>query len=149
MGGASTGRTGRKSRQDIRAELDAALKQTIRPCTELDKVAIPKREEILGQWFLESDLGFIFAPRGLGKTWLAMAIASAIANGGQCGPWVAPVARKVLYVDGEMPYDAFKTRSKGLEGNGNLRVLHHEALFHLSGKTLNLADPTTQEALTA
>lgn len=149
VGGKSTGRSGKKSKPDIRVELDAALKQTIRPCTELDKVAIPTREEILGQWFLEGDLGFIFASRGLGKTWLTMAIASAIGNGGQCGAWVAPVARKILYVDGEMPYDAFITRSKGLEGNSNLLVLHHEALFHLTGKTLNLADPTTQEALTA
>ena len=48
-----------------------------------------------------------------------------------------------------MPYDSFVARSKGLEGNSNLCVLHHEALFHLAGRTLNLADPTTQVALTA
>ena len=103
----------------------------------------------MDQWFFEGDLGFIFAPRGLGKTWIAMAISSAIANGGQCGPWPAHGERNVLYVDGEMPYDSFSLRSKGLEANHNLYVLHHEALFHLAGKVLNLADPITQEVLTA
>ena len=45
--------------------------------------------------------------------------------------------------------DDFIFRSKGLECNGSLSVLHHEALFHLTGKVLNLADSITQESLTA
>jgi hypothetical protein len=140
---------GKKKKRDPRAELEVALRKTICSCTELDAVNIPARSAILGDWFLEGDLGFIFAFRGTGKTFMALAMSSAIANGGACGPWNANGCRKVLYVDGEMPCDDFIFRSKGLEGNGNLFVLHHEALFHLSGKVLNLADSITQETLTA
>ena len=57
--------------------------------------------------------------------------------------------RRVLYVDGEMPCEALCERIKGLDGEENLAVLNHEALFHLSGKVLNLANPVTQEALLA
>ena len=139
----------KKKKPDTRAELEAALKKTICSCTDLDTVNIPSRSPILGQWFFEGDLGFIFAFRGTGKTFIALAMSSAIANAGQCGPWRANEKRKVLYVDGEMPFDEFLFRSKGLECNGNLSVLHHEALFHLTGKVLNLADSITQETLTA
>jgi RecA-family ATPase len=134
---------------DMRAELEDAFKKTICSCTELNGIGIPSRAPILDQWFFEGDLGFIFAFRGTGKTFLAMAMSSAIANGGRCGPWQANGARKVLYIDGEMPCDDFIFRSNGLECNGNLSVLHHEALFHLTGKVLNLADSITQESLTA
>jgi AAA domain len=140
---------GKKKKPDPRAELEAAFKKTICSCTELDTVNIPARSAILGDWFLEGDLGFIFAFRGTGKTFMALAMSSAMTNGGECGPWCAKETRKVLYIDGEMPYDDFRFRSKGLECNGNLSVLHHEVLFHLTGKVLNLADPITQEMLTA
>jgi hypothetical protein len=139
----------KEKKPDARAEIEAALKAGILPCTELAALGIPTRELILGDWFLEGDLGFIFALRGLGKTWLALAMATAIATGGKCGPWQASGPRRVLYADGEMPCEALCERIKGLDGNENLTVLNHEALFHRSGKVLNLADPVTQEALTA
>ena len=121
-----------------RAEMDAALKTSIRPCTMLAELAIAPRERVLGDWFKEADLGFIFAPRGLGKTWLSLAMATAIADGRECGPWRAAVARRVLYVDGEMPCESLGERIAGMGGVENLAVLNHEALFHLSGKVLNL-----------
>ena len=58
-------------------------------------------------------------------------------------------SRRVLYVDGEMPCEALCERIKGLGDDENLAVLNHEALFHISGKVLNLADPVTQDVLTA
>jgi RecA-family ATPase len=72
------------------------------------------RKKLLGDWFCEGDLGFIFAFRGVGKTWLAMAIAHALSKGGKLGDWQAPEPVKVLYVDGEMPADLMRDRSKGL-----------------------------------
>jgi hypothetical protein len=129
-------------------ELATAFKKSIRPCTELSTLGIPTRENILGGWFMEGDLGFIFAPRGLGKTWLALGIATAISSSGKCGPWQANGANRVLYVDGEMPCESLGERIQGMGGTENLTVLSHEALFHLTGNVLNLANPTTQDALT-
>ena len=127
---------------------NGSLASAIRPCTELHDLPIPKREAILGDWFKQGDLGFVFAPRGLGKTWLSLGIATAISSGSKCGPWAALSARKVLYVDGEMPCESIRERTEGMGGTENLTVLNHEALFHLTGKSLNLADLTTQNALT-
>src|SRR6516165_2434657 len=62
---------------------------------ELGKIQIKPRAKVLGEWFREADLGFIFAPRGVGKTWLAMAMATAIAKGQKVGPWEAVEARPV------------------------------------------------------
>jgi putative DNA primase/helicase len=139
----------RQKKPDARAEIEAALRAGILPCTKLAALGIPPRERLLGEWFLEGDLGFIFAPRGLGKTWQALAMATAIAAGGKCGPWEANGSRRVPYVDGEMPCEALCERIEGLGDDENLTVLNHEALFHISGKVLNLADPVTQDVLTA
>ena len=75
-------------------------------------------------------------------------MAVAIASGRECGPWVGAGARRVLYVDGEMPCESISARIAGMGSVENLAVLNHEALFHLSGKVLNLADPAMQAALT-
>jgi hypothetical protein len=48
-----------------------------------------------------------------------------------------------------MPCEALYERIEGLGGVENLAVLNHEALFHRSGKVLNLADPVMQDVLTA
>lgn len=124
------------------------LSKAIRPSTELKELQIPSRERLLGDWFMECDLGFIFAPRGLGKTWLVLAVAAALSNGSDCGPWRRGAKVRVLYVDGEMPCESIRERIEGLDGAENLMVLNHEALFHLAEKTLNLADIGIQEALT-
>lgn len=128
--------------------LFAALARSIRPCTTLSALGIPARQRILGDWFMEGDLGFIYAPRGIGKTWMSLELAIAIAEGRDCGPWRSGGARRVLYVDGEMPCEAIGGRIAGMGGGSNLAVLNHEALFHLEGYTLNFADPLAQSALT-
>ena len=137
-----------KPQKQAARNLEEALRKSIVPCTELANLNIPKREKVLGDWFLEGDLGFIFAQRGLGKTWLSLAIARAVASGTACGPWKANGARKTLYVDGEMPVEAIQERIQGMGADENLMVLNHETLFHFGNKTLNLADPATREALT-
>lgn len=133
---------------DAGVDLAEAFRKSTKPCMELGGLGIPPRERVLGDWFMEGDLGFIFAPRGLGKTWLSLAMSSAISGGRDCGPWRAGQPRKVLYVDGEMPCESLGQRIAGMEGGENLAVLNHEALFHLSGKVLNLANMAAQDVLT-
>ncbi|MCE0521567.1 MAG: AAA family ATPase [Methylacidiphilales bacterium] len=135
---------------DKAAEWIAALGRAVLTPTEIGKLNLPKRQPVLGTWFLEGDLGFIYGPRGLGKTWLAMLMARAISDGKSIGPWTAPEARKVLYVDGEMAVDASLERAEQLRqgDDGNFLLLHHEPLFHLTGKVLNLTTLEAQTALT-
>ena len=73
---------------------------------DLEAMQVPKRTRLLDRWLCAADLGYIFAPRGVGKTWLAMALPSAISQGNSLGQWQAgEQACSVLYVDGEMPLE--------------------------------------------
>jgi hypothetical protein len=68
------------------------------------------------------------------------------------GPWRVQSPVKVLYVDGEMPPDLIRNRMQGLEPklkpNQNLAILHHELLFDASGRSMNIAHPDLQMAIT-
>lgn len=61
------------------------------------------RTPILKPFLHSQDLCMVFAPRGVGKTHLCLAMAYVIATGGQIATWEAPEPRKVLYLDGELP----------------------------------------------
>jgi hypothetical protein len=119
--------------------------------SEAAKLNMPKRAPILGKWFCTGDLGFIYGPRGLGKTWMAMYIARALSEGKPVGPWQTAKALRTMYVDGEMAYDASFERAHQLMPmeKENFLIWHHEAVFHLAGKALNLTSMEAQAALTA
>jgi hypothetical protein len=127
-----------------------ALNESVVTAVELHDLELAPREKLLGDWFCEGDCGFLFAFRGTGKTWLALAMAQALSTGGKLGDWKAPAPVKVLYVDGEMPPDLMRDRCEGLEArNDNLQFLNHEILFERTGKVLNIADSEAQRAITA
>ena len=134
---------------DPAAEWFAALSLATLPAAELRALKLPERRRLLGDWFCEGDLGFVFAARGAGKTWWALHLAVAIAEGGTMGEWQVPEAVPVLYVDGEMPPDLLRQREEGLSrcADGRLFVLSHAVLFERAGCALNIADPTVQDAL--
>ena len=71
---------------------------------------LPPREQILSPWLLTQSLSMIYSWRGVGKTHVALGIAYAIASGGSFLGWKAGKARKVLYIDGEMPGSALQDR---------------------------------------
>lgn len=52
----------------------------------------------------------LFAERGIGKTWIGLNIAHAVAGGGQFLRWSASLPRRVVYIDGEMPASVLKDR---------------------------------------
>lgn len=115
---------------------------------QLSDLVISTRVPMIDQWCLSGDLGFIFAPRGVGKTWLGMHIAKCLALGRDCGPWKIKGSHKVLYLDGEMAAADIKTRDFSLgEPTENLSYINHEILFERTGKTMNLADPEFQNAV--
>jgi len=72
--------------------------------------AFPPRELVLGPWLPAKGLVMIFAPRGIGKTWVSLNIAWAVATGGDFLGWSAPKPRRVLYIDGEMPGGTLQER---------------------------------------
>jgi hypothetical protein len=127
--------------------LEALLKGAV-PFPKLKEVGIPPRRPIIGDWFCESDLGFVYAPRGLGKTWFALGLGAAIACRSEFGPWKVHGNAPVLYMDGEMPCQSLQERLEGLGGDDDLIVLNHESLFHLTGRVLNLTDRKVQQAIT-
>ncbi len=75
----------------------------------LDAVAFLSRqfdpvEQVLGPFLPTQGLCMVHAPRGTGKTHVAMGIACAVAAGATfLDRWVAPAPRRVLFIDGEMP----------------------------------------------
>lgn len=75
---------------------------------------LPKRKFILGPILQQQGLAMIHAPRGIGKTHVALGIALAVATGGMFLRWIAPEPRRVLYLDGEMPASAMQSRIKGM-----------------------------------
>jgi len=126
------------------------IRQGVCSAKDLLTMAVKPRAKLLDQWFCEGDLGLIFAPRGVGKTWFVMAMSTAIVQGSAFGPWQASSKFPVLIIDGEMPCELTKQRTQGLQpGNENLLFLNHEILFDRSGISLNLATQQTQEAITA
>ena len=117
---------------------------------ELQTMELPHHPLLLDRWFAEADLGFVFAARGVGKTHLCLGLARALSEGSSVGPWSAHCAVPVLYLDGEMNAEQIRARDAALaKGTGLLDYLNHELLFERTEKTLNLARPEQQAALTA
>lgn len=71
---------------------------------------IPPRRVLLDPWLPEQGLTMIFAKRGIGKTFVALSVAYAIACGDKVLKWKAEKPRRVLYVDGEMPAATMQER---------------------------------------
>lgn len=116
---------------------------------ELEKITIMPRPKLMGEWFREGDLGFIYGERGNGKTWLTEAVAVSLSTGKALAQWEVPHAVQVLYLDGEMPQEDSRARIVGMgKGNKNLFILHHERLFDITGCQMNLAEPLCQRVVT-
>jgi putative DNA primase/helicase len=125
-----------------------ALSESVITSSELHGLKLTPRKKLLGDWFCEGDCGFVFAFRGVGKTWLAVAMAKTIASGGMLGDWEAHEPVKTLYVDSEMPADLMRQRSIGLGTDDNFQIINHDILFERTGKILNIASPDIQDAIT-
>ena len=118
---------------------------------DLASLPIEPRPTQMGSWMKRADLGMIYAARGVGKTWMSMMLAHALADGDGLGEWAAGEkgSLSVLYVDGEMNLEDSVEREKTIRqmmgGGASPVFLHHEALP--DGHCFNLADPEQQESL--
>jgi hypothetical protein len=71
---------------------------------------LPPRKWLLEAILQEKDIAMVYAWRGTGKTWFLLQLAYALCSGGPCLRWKAPKARRVLYIDGEMPLKTMQDR---------------------------------------
>jgi len=70
----------------------------------------PARGSVLSPVIPTQGLVLLYASRGIGKTFVGLSIAYAVASGQSVMRWTAPSARRVLYLDGEMPANVMKER---------------------------------------
>ena len=117
---------------------------------KLAGLEIPTRPALLGNWLKEGDLAYVFAPRGVGKSWLAALIGQAVAEGQGLGRWAAGEGpRPVFYADCEMNLPDLKERFAKLRlDSENFTLLSNEYLFQQEVESINIADPGHQEAIT-
>src|SRR6185369_3102076 len=78
--------------------------QCFQPVSLQDFLALelPPREMLLAPILPERSLSMLYAPRGIGKSWLGLTIGLAVSSGSPVLQWTAPGPRRVLFVDGEM-----------------------------------------------
>jgi len=86
--------------------------------SELVALEIPARNPILTEngnvLFYQGSINQILAWRGVGKTCFALGLAGALATGGQILDFRADGARRVLYIDGELPKKQLQERVQSL-----------------------------------
>jgi AAA domain len=138
-----------EDKQSDAEKIRKAIEASLCSGSKLLEVQLPERAKVIDEWFREGDYGLLFGPRGLGKSWIGLGLAVAIATRGSFGPFVSNVAWPVLHVDGEMVLSVIRERIIALYGScpKNLHVLSHEMLFHAGQATLNLAHIDHQDAV--
>ena len=72
------------------------------------------REMVLAPILPAQGLAMLYSRRGVGKTYLTLAIAHAVARGGSFLRWSAPRSRRVLFVDGELPASVLQQRLRAI-----------------------------------
>lgn len=108
------------------------------------------RRQLLTPVIQEGGLVWLYAREKVGKTWLALSIAQAVSLGEKLGPWQAPEAASVLYIDGEMhPDDLQAAIGKVTRGQGNQATVSFDALCAKKTKrgVINLMDPDWQDEI--
>jgi hypothetical protein len=78
--------------------------------TELLRLNVKEREMVLHPFLPTQGLAMLYSQRGVGKTFISLGISVAVASGTAFLKWAAPRARRVLYVDGEMPCATLRDR---------------------------------------
>jgi len=124
------------------------LERAATPGRAFFAMEFPDRPRVVGDWFRDGDLGYIFAPRGVGKTWFAHALIAALTTGDNFGPFEVPARVKVGLLDGEMPPDAVRDRLVSLGADpDHIVLLHHQMLWDEAETSFQLGDAEQREAI--
>lgn len=81
---------------------------------EMNEQEFTMPEMLMRPWLRVGDRAMLHAAPGLGKSWLAMAIAMVVAGGGQLMDWSVDKPKRVLFIDAEMTYGELKMRQAAL-----------------------------------
>jgi hypothetical protein len=74
------------------------------------RMEFPPRRMLLAPWLPMGGLAMLFAPRGVGKTHIALEVAYAVATASSFLRWHAQEPHPVLVIDGEMPAGTLQER---------------------------------------
>lgn len=83
---------------------------TVISITDFLQRKFPPRKNLLSPWLPEQGICMIHAQRGVGKTFVSLGVACAVAAGDKFLLWEAPEPAGVLFLDGEMPAVALQER---------------------------------------
>lgn len=97
------------------AEMPLVIGADILRATKTTKCAT-----LLGPVLPRGSLTLLYGTRGVGKTFLALSMALAVASGGGILRWRAQKSARVLYVDGEMPRTMILERLAALAAGADL-----------------------------
>ena len=120
---------------------------------EFLSLELPERELLLAPILPKQGLVMLHAARGIGKTFMGLSMAYAVASGGGVfGRWQAPAPARVLYVDGEMPARTLQSRMASIVSGNEAEPPAPEFLRLLTpdlqeGPMPNLATVEGQAAL--
>jgi predicted transcriptional regulator len=109
---------------------------------------VPVCHKLMGDWWEVADYGFLYAPRGLGKSYFILALCHALSTGTSIAGWNIGAPVKITYVDGEMSQQDLQDRLRDLRlANKDLHVINHDVFFRENGTIFCLSDEVSQNAL--
>jgi len=112
---------------------------------ELLNKEIPPRQNLLSPWLPSQGLCMIYSARGLGKTWMALEIAYAVASGGHFLNWEADSPRGVLYIDGEMPLSLMQERLSAIKNSRKKNITDQLKILSPDAQEFGIPDLSTTE----
>jgi hypothetical protein len=87
--------------------------------SKLIKENIAEPKVIIDPWLTDGNISMLYAPRGIGKTWLALTISVMVTrkrlSENSIGPWEAISRCGALYIDGEMAESTMQKRIASLK----------------------------------
>lgn len=107
----------------------------------------PPIEMLLDPIIPSQGLTLLYAPPGIGKTFLSLTIGSAVAAGENIfnDRWTTPNKSKVLFVDGEMPAASLQERLRGCFSRLKERPKKHLRIFTRDAQDCGMPDLSTIE----